>query len=186
MADLTHEQALARVVELEAESTNLHTEITNLKANSEESKRELSSLNDKIRANEAAQTTLQETIARQTETLKDFDTKSTELTSLQEKHTILETQYTGSLHSRLKGHGLAEDKFKSRGVIELEAMITALDGIPNQTTNPGNPPANPSQAGVGGSGSSNIPGADNRGVIGDGGIADELKIIENARNRNST
>jgi len=186
MAELTLEQALVKITGLETDSVNLNAEVVSLKASGEESKREISTLNDKVRASEAAQTTLQDTIAKQTESLTEFDSTKTKYSELQETHTGLETRYTGSIHARLKGHGLTEDKYKDRSPIELEAMVTALDGVPNRTTNNGNPPAEPGQTGTGGQGGgNNAPGADDRGVIGEGSIADEMKIIKNAQNRNN-
>jgi len=124
----------------------------------------------------AASSALQAKLVDIESQLVDVSAVKESFTKLQENHTSLETRFTSSIKDRLKNHGLNEDLYKERTLVELEAMDLALGNFkPNVNANA---PGSPSGAGIsGGSGSGVVTQSQN-------GLQNELDAIEKARKRN--
>ena len=148
MADLTLEESQQKIIDLEKRLEQSAESVKELTSRASEL--------DVVRAGEAKLKTEYDALNTQystaAEQLKELETTRQSLVALQESHTQLETRHTDSIKSRLQSFGLAEDKYQSRSLIELEAMESVLTGyIPPASSTITNPPANPDKIGTDGS-----------------------------------
>ncbi len=178
MGDLTLDEATQKITDLEkrleqstasvAELTPRAAELDVVKVSEAKTKAELDAL-----------TTVHQSAQEQ---LKELETSKKSLADLQEVHTKLETRHTDSIKDRLKSFGLAEDKYGSRSLVELEAMESALNGYKPPTSSAiTNSPSSPRSAGLESEGKEGDNNENNASPY-----AAELSEIDRARNRNNT